>query len=970
MSVNDREDSSNGQLLRDIKEVSKALYLNKGPERSVLSPVRSKSVSRTTEIGLVSSNKKKKSMVPWDWKRPLKAIAHFGQRRFDVCFLLHVHSVEGLPLNMDGTKLVVQWKRKDEVIMSTQSSKVLQGTSEFEETLMHRCSVYGSKHGPHRSAKYQVKLFLVYVSPVDAPWIVLGKHWVDLTRILPLSLEELEGTRKSRKWNTSFKLSGLAESAVLNLSFDYSVVTSSVCDSTSGNAMLKRVGSVPSMDHRSSPHDDGKVFNQVSPSLSLDLSESIDLLYEKFGEQNPQRSTIQYEHRGETEADIDLETDTQVKDTDFTLTDQGVEMFQQETSRLEETTDPNMESSGIEIIDIREILKDEDESCFEESPSIDQLSVAELKSGPRNVLSKHSFDEAPKSASSSQVTCESFKIKSSTGMEDSTENNLFLEVKSSYKAAKISTKSLSLDDITESVANDFLKMLELEECSYVYTTDSEPTSPRGSLLRQFEKEALASGNFLLNLDGEAEYESDIDEESNDFSFPAAFVVGENKREGKSQLLIDRSKAKVLEDLKTETLLRDWDLDDDKSENSLGVCSDGFGSPIELPDDEGLGFLPLGDNIGPSAWKKGGGSIRSMNPLLFRKCKDNESHLIMQVSVPLVLVSDLGSDILEILQSLAASGIEGLCSEVNALMPLEDIMGKTIHEIVDDARIERIGHECSDKSKGAVVKKLSGQLDLIPSNEESGGVGSNICPSYVPLEDITSLAIDGIYLLAVEGLKIQCSMSDQDPPSGIAPKPMDQSDALELMSFSSTLDEWLRLDHGMLDTNEKTSEQMRNKILVHHANQDQAFREKGHTLRNKLTLALQVLLRDPFRNNEPVGASMLALIQVERSLDSSNPSVCSLAQEVGNMESVGYDLQLWRITNIGLAGLKTEPGVDHPWCTKTQQQAGFRWLIASGTDKIIKCQALESKAIIVSNPQATMTQIYVFPFWCYCLWESL
>ncbi|CAL9231641.1 unnamed protein product [Arabidopsis halleri] len=945
MSVNDREESSNGQLLKDIKEVSKALYLNNGPQRPVLSlspSVRSKSVSRTTEIGLVLSNKKKKSSVPWDWKKPLKAIAHFGQRRFDVCFLLHVHSIEGLPLNLDGTKLVVQWKRKDEV-MSTQPSKVLQGTAEFEETLTHRCSVYGSKHGPHRSAKYQVKLFLVYVSPVDAPWLVLGKHWVDFTKILPLSLEELEGTRSTRKWNTSFKLSGLAESAVLNLSFDYSVVSSSVCDSTSENVMLKRVDSVPSMDHRSSLLDDGEVVNQVSPSLSLDLSQSIDFLYEKLSEQNPQRST-------ETEVDPGLKTDKQADDfadTDFAFTGQGVEMFQQERSRLEETTDPNTESSEIEIIDVHEILKDEDESFFEDTLFIDHLSMAALK---------HPVDGPPKSTFSSQVISESSESKSPSAMNDSTKKENFLVVKSSYKAAKISTKSLSLDDITESVANDFLNMLELEECSYVYNSDGEPTSPRESLLREFEKEAFASENFLLDLDGEAEYVSDTNEKSFDFSFSTSSLgVGENKREGKSQLLIDRRKAKVLEDLETETLLREWEFNDNIFENSLCACSDGFGSPIEFPVDKGVDLLPLGDNIGPSVWTKGGGCIRSINPLLFREGQD-ASHLIMQVSVPVVLVSELGSDIFEILQSLAASGIKGLCSEVNALMPLEDIMGKTIHEVVDDAKLERTGHDCSDKSRGVVVQKPSGQPDFFPSNEEFGGFGSNMCPSYVPLADITSLAIDEIYLLSIEGLKIQCSMSDQDPQSGIAQKPMDQSDALELMSFSSTLDEWLRLDHGILDNKDQNSKQMRNKILAHHAYQDQASSGKGHTLRNKLTLALQVLLRDPFVNNEPVGASMLALIQVERSLDSSNSSVCSLAQEGRNKDSFGYDTQLWRITGIALAGLKIEPGVDHPWCTKSQQQSGSRWLLASGADKTIKCQASESKAIIVSNPQATRKRL--------------
>lgn len=209
-----------------------------------------------------------------------------------------------------------------------------------------------------------------------------------------------------------------------------------------------------------------------------------------------------------------------------------------------------------------------------------------------------------------------------------------------------------------------------------------------------------------------------------------------------------------------------------------------------------------------------------------------------------------------------------------------------------------------------------------SKEKFGGVGSNMCSGYVPLDALASLAIDGIESLSVEGLKIQCSMSDQDPPSATAPKPMDQSEALELISFSLTLDEWLRLDHRTSDTED--------------------------TSRNKLTLALRVLLRDPSRYNEPVGASMLALIQVERSLASSNPPVCSLAQG----ESFGNGTHLWRITDIGLAGLKTEPGVDHPWCTKTQQESGSRWLLASGTGKTINGQTSKSKAIIVSNPQAT------------------
>lgn len=104
-----------------------------------------------------------------------------------------------------------------------------------------------------------------------------------------------------------------------------------------------------------------------------------------------------------------------------------------------------------------------------------------------------------------------------------------------------------------------------------------------------------------------------------------------------------------------------------------------------------------------------------------------------------------------------------------------------------------------------------------SKENFGGFGSG----YVPLDALASLAIDGIESLSVEGLKIQYSMSDQDPPSVTAPKPMDQSEALEFISFSLTLDEWLRLDHGTSGTH------MRKRSSAHHAYQDQASNGKGN-----------------------------------------------------------------------------------------------------------------------------------------------
>ncbi|XP_010536180.1 PREDICTED: protein PLASTID MOVEMENT IMPAIRED 1-RELATED 2 [Tarenaya hassleriana] len=969
-------DSYNVQLLRDIKEISSALSLHKAAPKALLSSshVRSKSAGKTRPpvsrpnpnsktVGDTSLQKNKKSSLAWNWKKPLRAITHFRQHRYDICFHLHVHSIEGLPSNLNDSSLVVQWKRKDEVL-STRPCIVLDGAAEFEETLMHRCTVYCSKSGPYHSAKYEVKLFLIYASVADAPRLDLGKHWIDLTRLLPLSLDELEGERSTRKWTTSFKLSGAARGAVLNLSFDYSVIKDSNSDvngasnSSSRSTMLRRVGSVPSnLDHRSSPLDEGKVFHQVSPNLSLELSKSIDFLYEKLNEQNLESSMGKdtlYECLGKTSLNPGLESAKQTDesdDTEFAFIDKGVEIVEQEGSRskLDESTLSNTDSSRIEIIDVDDILKDEDAALTEETRFIDQLLMASPENEGSSLSSKQSFFGESDSAVSSHVVSESFDVESSSAMDDSLEQENFLEVKSSYKATKMSMKSLSLDDITESVASDFLNMLEFEDCSYIYTSDGEPASPRECLLREFEREALASGGFFLDFDGEAEYAYEIDDEDKDFSFTSSTEgVDENIGKDKAELLINRRKAKVLENLETETLMREWGLNENIFRNSSRVRSDGFGSPIELPVDERIDLPPLGDNLGPFVQTKGGGYIRSMNPLQLRKSK-NVARLIMQVSAPVVLASELGSDVIEILQSIVSSGISGLCSQVNALMPLEDITGKTIHEVAEDSAPERVMHDCSDNSRAALDRNSSDQLGSFHSEEKFGSCRSHMISGYAPLEALAALAMDRIESLSIEGLRIQCGMSDQDAPSSIEPKLMDASGASELIGFCFTLNEWLKLDTGFTNDGGQMSDEKIKILSAHHADQQRASSGKHHILGNELTLGVRVMLRDPFRNYEPVGPTMLALIQVERPSDSSNPCLYRLAEYQSNEEASELD---WGITEISLVGLKTESGVDHPWGTKTQQQSGARWLLASGMGKPVKLPSSKSKAIIVSNPQAS------------------
>ncbi|XP_020225915.1 protein PLASTID MOVEMENT IMPAIRED 1-RELATED 1 [Cajanus cajan] len=191
--------------------------------------------------------KDKKSI--WGWK-PLKALSLTRNKRFNCCFTLQVHLIEGLPLSFNNYSLCVFWKRKD-VLLATPPAKVIQGVAEFQQILAHTFSICGSKSGPHNSAKYEAKYFLVYASTPGAPKLDLGKHRVDLTRLLPLTLEELEEEKTSGKWTTTFRLSGTAKGAVMNVSFGYAIVPDNT--STPPNLFTSRVNSMPLMDPDTKP---------------------------------------------------------------------------------------------------------------------------------------------------------------------------------------------------------------------------------------------------------------------------------------------------------------------------------------------------------------------------------------------------------------------------------------------------------------------------------------------------------------------------------------------------------------------------------------------------------------------------------------------------------------------------------------------------------------------------------------------
>ncbi|GMI97914.1 PLASTID MOVEMENT IMPAIRED1-RELATED2 [Hibiscus trionum] len=1023
-------DSNNTQLLRDIEEISKALYLQKPASNALIttSNISSKSAGKTHLSESKSKQSSSSSSSLWNWKNPFKALTHIRRHRFDISFFLHVHSIEGLPAYFNDSSLCVHWKGKDEVL-STRAVSVVGGIAEFEETLLVKCCVFGSRSGPRNSAKYEVQLYVIYASVAGASGLDMGEDWIDLTRLLPLTLEDLVGEKSAGKWTTSFELSGKAKGATLNVSFSFLVTGNDLVESSGkknassfinltekgssamglgaskGNGMLQHFGTLPiNVNHMSymSPLSVDMMFgSELLPNLGLELSKSISFLYQKLNEGNLHRVSgldklSEHVEPPKPDSEFDKVID-EYENMEFFVIEKGVEMCQNDQSKLEQTAIQTIDGSAIETINVEEILRDCDTDIDEEAEHVLNVyctDVCTKEVGVDECIQEKSVCSKPMSLAELELDFHDLLIRESSvseslsALDEFIDNEKFMEVKSHYEASKSENKSPSLDEIADTVASDFLKMLEIEHGRFSLNSDDTLESPRERLLREFETEALASGDFILDFGAGGE-EEEIGSTTpgpfhgdnyDDFSFSS--VIPPRKEQTKESLsLANRRPVKTLEYLETEALMREWGLDEKAFQSSQRVRTDGFGSPIEL-SPERVELPPLGEGFGHFIPTKDGGVLRSMNPSHFINCK-NVGNLVMQVSRAAVFPARLGIDVMEILQNLASLGIKNLSVQVNKLMPLEDITGKTLQRVALEAAPTAVVLQRWDKLK----QELLCEQDSFDQRNEVEGfqfcwTHDNTCSGLigcVSMENIVPSVMDRIEALALEGLRIQCGMSDEDAPSSVSPSSSSNllsfegaassqsldftDDVNRLVGLSITLDEWLRLDGGVIDDGDHISDHTIQILeayqakcldsvsgsLIKHVDLGKASGRKHGLLGNNFTLAVMVLLRDPFRNYVPVGTSMMALVQVERAHVALEPERDQEENPESDAAEGKEGTPFFNITEVHLAGLNTEPDKQHLWGSKAQQQSGTRWLLASGTANSNKKTYSKSKAIVRFYP---------------------
>lgn len=288
-------------------------------------------------------------------------------------------------------------------------------------------------------------------------------------------------------------------------------------------------------------------------------------------------------------------------------------------------------------------------------------------------------------------------------------------------------------------------------------------------------------------------------------------------------------------------------------------------------------------------------------------------------------------------------------------------------------LEDLAPLAMDKIEALSIEGLriqSGMEEDAPSNIKAQSIG-----------EISALKGNGVNIAGSLGLEGAAGLQLLDIKDG-------DDDLDGLMGLSLTLDEWMRLDSGEIGDEDQISERTSKILAAHHANsldfirggsKGERRRGKGSSrkcglLGNNFTVALMVQLRDPLRNYEPVGTPMLALIQVERVFVPPKPKIYGTVSVVGNNKEEEDEpiaaakkdekteekvlevepIAQFKITEVHVAGLKTEPGKKKLWGTSTQQQSGSRWLVANGMGKNNKNPFMKSKQVSKSTSPATTT----------------
>lgn len=317
------------------------------------------------------------------------------------------------------------------------------------------------------------------------------------------------------------------------------------------------------------------------------------------------------------------------------------------------------------------------------------------------------------------------------------------------------------------------------------------------------------------------------------------------------------------------------------------------------------FLPdLGKGLGCVVQTRDGGYLAAMNPLDTAVTRKDTPKLAMQLSKALVLTSHKSMNGFELFQKMAATGLEELSSEILSSMPLDELIGKTAEQIAFEGIASAIilgrnkeGASSSAARTVAAVKTMATAMNTGRRERISTGIW-NVNEDPLTVDEILAFSMQKIEAMAVEALKIQADMAEEDAPfevSSLFGKTATTSgkDQNHPLASAIPLEEWMK--NSSLNTSDGESESQ-----------------------TTLTLTVVVQLRDPVRRFESVGGPVIVLIHATHA----------------DVKPKTYDEdKRFKVASLHIGGLKVKKGGKrNVWDTEKQRLTAMQWLLAFGLGK--------------------------------------
>jgi len=309
------------------------------------------------------------------------------------------------------------------------------------------------------------------------------------------------------------------------------------------------------------------------------------------------------------------------------------------------------------------------------------------------------------------------------------------------------------------------------------------------------------------------------------------------------------------------------------------------SKIEaMPDEDNETTVlvsDLGKGLGPVVQTKDGGYLVSMNPFNMKIEREGMPKLTMQISRPFILEDQKREDGFEVFQRLAAMGPEELTNKLVTFMDMDELMGKTAEQIafegVASAIVSGRNKEGANFSAARSVTNVKMMAKaMVEGRKERASTGIwNAKEDAMTMEEILAFSMQKIEAMAVEGLKIQAGMDEEEAPLDVS-NLIGKEVPNHLLDSAISLQEW----------------------------------EATCAANDSLSLLVTIQLRDPLRRYEPVGGLQIAVLQAAR------------------METSREDDEVrFKLTGIHVGGLKLRSGEG-----QRQSLSALQWLVGIGMGK--------------------------------------